>query len=110
MLAGLRMDEYVLPEVVMSLGRIPTTAYATPGSPEGANVVRVPIRNHDAVLLDRHGVVTVGRDLLEAYYRLEKVENAAQMLAMAHCLGRVAPLEPAQVDKLLAVLTKHRGY
>lgn len=100
-IAGLGMTDPVVPEVIMGLLAIPTTDYATPGSREGADVVRPWIRDYDAVLLDCHGAVTVGRDVFEAYMKLEKVEHTAQVLHAAHALGRVRRLEPAAVEKLL---------
>lgn len=100
-IAGLCMTDPVVPEVIMGLLAIPTTDYATPGSTEGADVVRSWIRGYDAVLLDCHGAITVGGDVFEAYMKLEKVEHTAQVLHAAHTLGRVRRLDPEAVDKLL---------
>ncbi len=100
-IAGLGMTDPVVPEVIMGLLAIPTTDYATPGSREGADVVRPWIRDYDAVLLDTHGALTVGRDVFEAYMKLEKVEHTAQVLHAAHTLGRVRRLEPDAVKKLM---------
>jgi L-fuculose-phosphate aldolase len=100
-IAGLGMTDPVVPEVIMGLMAIPTTEYATPGSREGADVVRPWICDYDAVLLDCHGALTVGRDVFEAYLRLEKVEHTAQVLHAAHALGRVRRLEPEAVKKLM---------
>jgi L-fuculose-phosphate aldolase len=99
--AGLGMTDPVVPEVIMGLMAIPTTAYATPGSREGADVIRPWIAEYDAVLLDAHGALTVGRDVFDAYMKLEKVEHAAQVLYAAHTLGRVRRLEPEAVKKLM---------
>ncbi len=100
-IAGLGMTDPVVPEVIACLMAVPTTGYATPGSREGADVVRPWIRDYDAVLLDTHGALTVGRDVFDAYSRMEKVEHAAQVLYAAHMLGRVRRLEPEAVKKLM---------
>ena len=76
-LAGLSLAKCTLPEVVYDLGTIPTAPYATPASPEGPEMIRALISHYDALMLDRHGSVTVGRDLWEAYMRLERVEHSA---------------------------------
>jgi len=101
--AGISLEECVLPEVVYALGGIPTTAYATPATREGAAVIREHIRGCDAVMLDRHGAVTVGADLLDAYFKMEKIEHAAESLLTAHSLGQVRRLSRAEVDKLYKV-------
>ena len=102
-LAGVSLADCVLPEVVVAVGGIPTAEYATPGSKEGAEVIRGLIRGCDAVMLDRHGAVTVGETLLEAYFKMEKIEHAAETLLAAHLLGEVRGLEPDQIEKLRAV-------
>jgi len=99
-LAGRSLSSCVLPEVVMALGGIPTTEYATPASKEGSIVIREYIRNCDAVLMDRHGAVTAGRDVYDAYYKMEKLEHAAETLLTASLLGEIRTLEAEEVHKL----------
>jgi L-fuculose-phosphate aldolase len=105
-IAGVSLEEQVLPEVVLNLGVILTAAYATPSSPEVPEAIRELIKNHDALLLDRHGAVTVGGDLMEAYNRMEKLEHTAMVLLMAHLLGGVRALPPEEVAKLLTLKLK----
>ncbi|MBI2434663.1 MAG: class II aldolase/adducin family protein [Candidatus Hydrogenedentes bacterium] len=76
-LAGLSLTAPILPEVVMAMGGIPTAPYATPGTREGANSIRELIRQCDALLLDRHGAFTVGKNIFDAYFKMEKLEHAA---------------------------------
>lgn len=102
-LAGVSLAECVLPEVVYAIGGIPTTEYATPASKEGAQVIRDYIGECDALMLDRHGALTVGIDILDAYYKMEKIEHAVESLLTAHLLGNVEMLSPAQVRKLYDV-------
>ncbi|HRX85852.1 MAG TPA: class II aldolase/adducin family protein, partial [Phycisphaerae bacterium] len=98
--AGQAIEACVVPEVVATLGSIPTTEYATPSTQEGADVIRRYIREHDAVMLQRHGSVTVGPTLLDAYHKLEKLEHTAQVLLVARQLGHVQPLAPDEVARL----------
>lgn len=101
-LAGISLAEPVLPELVAALGGIPVTAYATPGTPEGNDVIRPLIRLCDGVMLDRHGSVTVGTTLESAYFKLEKLEHSATVILAARQLGAVAKLGAAEVDRVLA--------
>lgn len=98
--AGQPLEACVVPEVVATLGNIPTTEYATPSTQEGADVIRPWIREHDAVMLQRHGSVTVGKTVRDAYSKLEKLEHTAQVLLVARQLGHVQPLSPDEVAKL----------
>ena len=98
--AGQSLAQCVIPEVVVGFGAIPTTRYATPSSPEGAEVIRDLIRDHDGLLLQRHGSLTVGADLREAYFKLEKIEHAAHVTLLARLLGTVIPLSADELQRL----------
>jgi L-fuculose-phosphate aldolase len=104
-LAGVSLAKCVLPEVLYDLGTIPTAPYATPASPEGPRAVREIIQKYDALILDRHGSVTVGATLWDAYMRLERVEHSAQVtLAAQQALrGPVALLPPDAIEKIAAM-------
>jgi L-fuculose-phosphate aldolase len=78
-IAGVSLARCVLPEVIVTLGAIPTAEYATPGTGEVPESIRQAICNYDALILAHHGSLTVGSSLWEAYLRLEKVEHAAQI-------------------------------
>jgi L-fuculose-phosphate aldolase len=99
-IAGVSLARCVIPEVVVTLGGIPTTGYATPGTVEVPASISAAIRDHDALILDHHGSLTVGKTLWEAYLRLEKVEHTAQITLAAQQLGQVGMLTPQAVEKL----------
>ncbi len=100
-IAGISLAQCILPEVVMTLGMIPTTRYATPASPEGAEVIAGIIEHHDALILQRHGSVTVGESAWKAYLRLEKLEHTALITKTLVELNRLRPMEPEQVAKIV---------
>jgi L-fuculose-phosphate aldolase len=100
-LAGISFDEGVVPEVITSLGGIPIAPYATPGTDEAAEVIGPFIQQFDAIVLARHGSVTVGRDLREAYSRLEMLEHTAQILVLSRLLGPLSPLPKDEIARLL---------
>lgn len=105
-IAGLSLAQCVIPEVVFTLGSIPTSAYATPTSEEGPKVIKELIEKHDAIILDRHGAVTVGTDVFDAYRKLEKVEHCAEVTLAARQLGQVKTLTPEEIRKLMDVREK----
>jgi L-fuculose-phosphate aldolase len=105
-IAGVSLSEPYIPESIVILGPTPTTPYATPSTAENQRVIAEVIPDHDGVVLPYHGSVTVGRTVLEAYLRLETLEHAAKIVALARLLGGGPPLTPEQVKKLLAIRAK----
>ena len=84
---------------------IPTAPYATPGTLDVPASIEAVIRDHSAVLLERHGALTCGRDLDEAYGRLEVIEHAARITHLARQLGPVPVLPPAEVARIRQAAT-----
>ncbi|HOV32642.1 MAG TPA: class II aldolase/adducin family protein [Candidatus Hydrogenedens sp.] len=101
-LTGISLCEPTLPELVMTLGEVPTTEYATPGSKEGAAIIKPWIAQHNALILKLHGVLTVGKDLNQAYSYIERVEHSSKILYYAHLFGKPATLSQEQYLKLIA--------
>ncbi len=106
-IAGEALTRCVLPEVVVTLGRIPTAPYRTAGSRELAAVVGELMAEYDAVLLERHGAVCAGRDLVDAYGKMEKVEHTAIITYRARMLGQVRELDCNEVDRLRRMGVKY---
>jgi L-fuculose-phosphate aldolase len=108
-LAGVSLLEPILPEVVITLGGIPTAPYATPGSEAVAEAIRDFIGEYDAILLSRHGAMTVGRDVTDAYNKMEKLEHTARVMLAARLQGAVTPLPAAEVEKLRRLGEEYKG-
>jgi L-fuculose-phosphate aldolase len=100
-IAGVSLARCVIPEVIVTLGGIPTAEYATPGTTEVPGSIRHVIGDYDAIILAHHGSLTVGETLWEAYMRLEKVEHTAEITLAAQQLGRVNTLSPEAVETLI---------
>jgi L-fuculose-phosphate aldolase len=107
-LAGLSasLSDCVLSETCLLLGPILTVPYSTPTTQEVPEVLRPYLRQANALILDRHGALTLGRTLDEAWHRMEAMEHAAKIIHAAHAVGRVAPLPAAEVNKLQALATR----
>jgi L-fuculose-phosphate aldolase len=101
--AGLDLPSSILPEIeLMFGGKLPLAPYATPGSPALADSIREGMRNREnsAVLLDHHGILTVGRDIYQAAIKVEHAEAAARVIYYARQLGGEKPLSADSLEKL----------
>ena len=99
-LTGIPMDSMVLPETAFLLGAVATVPYETPGTDSFAEALAPHLHNRSALLLERHGSVTLGEDIWEAYNRLEALEHVARVLFISRGLGELRPLEPHQIAAL----------
>ncbi len=108
-IANVSMARCVLPEVVLTLGTVPTVPYETTGTRRLADSLRPYVREHDAVLMDTHGAVALGTSLLEAFCRLETVEHTALITKTARDLGGAKELDPKEAAHLRTLGLKRYG-
>lgn len=104
--AGKPIPEDVLPEVAVNLGGVPLAKYATPSTDALARSLAPFVHTHPAILLQNHGVVTFGSSLEDAFDKMEKVEHAAHILAVAEIVGGIKRLPKGEVRKLRSVYKK----
>jgi L-fuculose-phosphate aldolase len=74
--------------------------YAVMGSPALADVAAENILKSDVLLLENHGILTSGSNLLQAFDKIEVLENAAKMTLMTEMTGRKRPLDKARILEL----------
>ena len=63
----------------MGIGEVPCAPFAMPGTEEVPKSIAPFCKDYNAVLLAHHGVLTWGKDLMQAYMRMESVEFFAQV-------------------------------
>ena len=101
--AEIDMQMPIIPEMVVTIGGIPTTPFATPGTSELGESIREVVRCSDTLVMRNHGSVTVGSNLLDAFKKLDMLEHTARILWLAHTVkGGLEPLSDEAVRKLLA--------
>ena len=99
--AGLPLDRPVLQEAVVQLGAVPVAPFALPGSQGVADSVAPYCRQYRALLLEYHGAVTWGRDVVQAWHRTQALEQYCKQRYLGLLLGRPIPvLEPEEVREL----------
>lgn len=114
--ANKALDEYSMIETVIAIGSIPVTPYGTPSTYEVPEAIAPYLGEHDVVLLQNHGALAVGADLLTAYYRMETLELFAKISLNAHLLGGAKEISRENIDRLISmrsnygVTGRHPGY
>jgi L-fuculose-phosphate aldolase len=102
-IAEVDMQIPLIPEIIVTIGGIPTAPFGTPGTPELPESIRAIVRCSDTVVMKNHGSVTLGSNLIDAFKKLDMLEHTAKILWLAHVVkGRLDPLPPEAVQKLLA--------
>ena len=114
--AGIPLDRYILPEAVLTIGDVPTCAYATPSTMEIPDSLMPYIQEHDAFMLKNHGALTVGNTLTRAFFTMEEVEFNAKIMKYAMELGRIQEIPEEKMYELMDLRVKmglpgkHPGY
>ena len=77
----------LIPEAEVFLGKIGVAQYQTPGTPENAEEVgRIGV-DHQAILMQNHGVIVWGKDVEDAYWKMENIDAYCRTVAIAAGLG-----------------------
>jgi len=105
--AGLSLEDCVAAEIIVTIGSIPLAPYGTPSTPKLPETLRPYIHRNDAFLLANHGAVTVGKDLWEAYYKMERLEHYAHIILISRQLGGEKTLPKSDVEELLSLRAKY---
>lgn len=99
--ANIKLDQYILPEAVLTLAAVPTCVYGTPSTMEIPDSLNPYLQKHDAFLLENHGALTVGCDLKKAFFLMEEVEFNAVICKNAMDLGAVHEIPYNELEKLM---------
>ncbi len=82
------------------LGKPVKAEYALMGTPELAFIVAEATTKADVVLMKNHGILCVGKDLLQAFDRLEVLEAAARTSLLILAMDDVTPLSDEQLREI----------
>lgn len=94
--------EINVPEAIVSIGDIvPVTPYAFPGAPENDRIVEDALNTSDLFIMPGNGVLSVGRDLKEAYLRMELLEHLLRIDHIARVNGPTMTIPYEDKQKLL---------
>ena len=110
------MDMYNMIEDVAVIGSVPLTPYGTPSTAEVPDAIEPYLEEHDVMLLENHGALAVGSDVITAFYRMESLELWAKITINAVILGGSIDISRENIQKLIdlrgfyRVTGRHPGY
>lgn len=94
-IGGQPLECRMLPETVVALPVVPLAPYARPSTQAVPDSIADLISDHHACLLEHHGALAWGSDLMSAYLTMERVEYTAELMwrLKAAGAGRDLPAE-----------------
>lgn len=93
----------MFPDQAALVGRTAYIPYIIPTTDLLADAVAEKVVQASSILLGNHGLVTTGRNLREAYYRTQVVEESAKIYLSARAAGTPVPLTDQEVDDIAAL-------
>lgn len=107
--ANKTMDERIMPEAYIAVGKVALAAYGTPSTAELEESIQPALAEHDAILLANHGAMTFGRDVTSAYHRMEALEQLARISTLAKLVGEARSLSPDEIERLERIRDVYDG-
>ncbi|HHU42488.1 MAG TPA: class II aldolase/adducin family protein [Fermentimonas caenicola] len=100
-IAGIVPDTKIVPQANNICGDIGFAPYATPGSEDLGEKIADEFKDtrYKAVIMENHGVVLGGTDMMDAYQRFETLEFCCRTIINAKRLGQVNYLSDEQVSQ-----------
>jgi len=86
-IANVDIPSCLIPEAEVFLGKIGVAEYKTPGSAANADEVGEIGKDHQAVLMQNHGVIVWGKDVEDAYWKMENIDSYCRTVWIAAGLG-----------------------
>jgi L-fuculose-phosphate aldolase len=87
-------------EAAAILGNPLLVPYALMGTAELAEIVSENILKSEILLLENHGILTAGNTLLQAFDRIEVLENAAKMTLITDLSKKKSPLSKTRIIEI----------
>ncbi len=105
-LPQLPLDRPLLAEAIVNLGVVPVANYALTGTEEVPKAITPFVKDYNAVLLANHGLLTWGKDLTQAFFRMESVEHYCKIIYYLKQIGPPVELDSEEVEELIDIRKK----
>ena len=95
-----KIDTTLTAEACAILGEPLLVPYALMGTTELAELVSESVLISDILLLENHGILATGKSLLQAFDKIEVLENAARMTFIVELSRNKSPLSKARIIEI----------
>jgi len=95
-----KIDTNLTAEACAILGNPETVPYALMGTKDLAEIVSRYALQNDILLLENHGILTTGSSLLQAFDKIEVLENAAKMTLITDLADKKRPLSRSRISEI----------
>jgi len=102
-LAGEEIPDNLLPESAYVLGSVAIVPFAMPGTEEVPDAIESLLEDHKTFLISHHGAAVMGKDIVDAYNRMETLEPIAKVILVAKLLDGPRPMPDRAFDHMLKV-------
>lgn len=93
----------MMPESVIAMPEIPLAPYGTPSTDAVPDSVEPFVRTHTACLLESHGALSWGPNLMAAYLSMERLEYTAKITYLARLIGGERNLPDDEIETLIGM-------
>lgn len=104
--AGVTPPACLIPEPEVFLGEIGFASYQTPGTPENAREVGQLAKRHQSILMQNHGVICWGKDVEDAYWKMENTDAFCHTVTITMQLGGPKQYGPDKLKELILLRKK----
>lgn len=90
-------------ETVVLMPEIVVAPFGVPSTKEVADSLDVITSRTSACLLEHHGALTWGPDIMSAYYDMERLEHVAKLSLIAEVSGKARSMDTTKLSRLAQV-------
>lgn len=95
-----QIDTRLTAEAYYIMGDVENVPYELMGTKKLADIVSKHIKDHEVLLMENHGAIAVGNDLLRAFDCMELLERAAQMTLNVLLIKHSKDLNEKQLEEI----------
>ena len=110
LLTGKLPPRCALIELEAFFDKIRIIPFTLPGSKKLSQLLIKNLDGSDAFFLANHGVVTLGVNLKEAYYRMEVLEQSCKILYLSEQFGEITRIPEREHQKFTSIRQKVHNY
>ena len=108
-IANMPIQTRAYSEMIIAFDTIPVVPYGTPSTPEVYDGLSKYIHTVDTFMIGNHGIVAVGSDVYDAFFKIEAAESIAKSLTIARLLGGESPIPDHQIEVLYRIRKEKFG-